>query len=352
MQITYNPIKMEGIFSKPNQITFIRILLIPIFVMFLLSELPYKNYIAAFIFIMLSLSDALDGYIARKHNQITKIGKIIDPIADKLLISAALIFLVGRIELWMVVVIIARELIITLLRIFFLPKKVVISASYLGKIKTISQIIAILAVILNLPFNWWLMLLAVIITVVSGFDYIVKMGNIMGENVLNLPNMITTFRLLLIPLIVINIMKSNVNYSLIIVAIFTLLDKLDGIFARVTHQITRFGRVYDAFTDFVGIVSVFAAFIISGILELYWVVIFIVPVVIISITRLSTYLKTKQTISGEFGKILIGISYVAGIAILIGFAYVYYLLLIVAILAYAYTIFDIYKLLQMKKHNN
>ena len=172
----------------------------------------------------------------------------------------------------------------------------------------------------------------------------------MGENVINLPNIITTFMLLLIPLIVINILKLNLNYSLIIVAIFTLLDKLDGIFARVTNQITRFGRVYDAFTDFVGIASVFAAFIISGILELYWAIIFIVPLFNISITRLSTYSKTKQTTSDAFGKIMVGTCYVTVIAILIGFAYLFYVLLIVAILAYAYALFDIYKVLQMKKH--
>src|SRR3989338_5949237 len=159
--------KTKELFSKPNQITFIRILLIPIFVIFLLMDLPYKDYIAAFIFIVLSLSDALDGYIARKHRQITKIGKLIDPIADKLLIAAALIFLIGRIQLWMAVIIISRELIITVARILFLPKKVVIPASILGKIKTIVQIIAIVAVILNMPFNWWLMLAAVIITIVS-----------------------------------------------------------------------------------------------------------------------------------------------------------------------------------------
>jgi len=174
--------KMKGLFSKPNQITFIRILLIPVFVMFLLMDLPYKNYIAAFIFIILSLSDALDGYIARKTRQITGIGKILDPIADKLLIAAALIFLIGRIQLWMAIVIIVREIAITLARLFFLPKKVVIGASILGKIKTISQIIAIVAVILNLPFNWWLMLIAVIITVVSGLDYLVKMAKLLGEN--------------------------------------------------------------------------------------------------------------------------------------------------------------------------
>jgi len=86
--------KMNDLFSKPNQITYIRVLLIPVFVMFLLMEIPYRKYIAAFIFIVLSLSDAFDGYIARKKNQVTGIGKILDPIADKLLVSTALVFLV------------------------------------------------------------------------------------------------------------------------------------------------------------------------------------------------------------------------------------------------------------------
>ena len=170
---------MKDLFSKPNQITFIRILLIPVFVAFLLTDLQYKNYIAAFIFIVLSLTDALDGYIARKHKLITGIGKILDPIADKLLISAALIFLIGRIQLWMAIVIIARELIITFARLSFLPKKIVIPASILGKIKTITQIIAIVAVILNIPFNLWLMFIAVIITVVSGLDYLIKMRRLL-----------------------------------------------------------------------------------------------------------------------------------------------------------------------------
>ncbi len=79
---------MRDIFLKPNQITIIRVLLIPIFVYFLLSEFPYKEYLSAFIFIVLSLSDALDGYIARKRREITEIGKLIGPIADKLLIFA------------------------------------------------------------------------------------------------------------------------------------------------------------------------------------------------------------------------------------------------------------------------
>ena len=340
---------MKEIFSKPNQITFIRILLIPIFVMFLLMDLPYRDYIAAFIFIILSVSDAFDGYLARKNRQTTRIGKIIDPIADKLLIAAALIFLIGRIQLWMAVVIIARELIITLARILLLHKKVVIPASILGKIKTVSQIVAIVAVILNVPFNWWLMLAAVVITVVSGLDYLVKMARLMGENVLNLPNIITTFRLLLIPLFVVNILKSNINSALILVAIFVFSDKLDGISARMTQQITNFGKIYDVFIDFSGIVSACAVFIIAGIVELYWLWIYSLPVVVIVAIRVFNYLRLKQDSPHAIRKVFVGMSYATGIALLINFVYSFHMLVLVAVLAYIYMFIEIYRLLASRK---
>jgi|TARA_Y100000310_G_scaffold284075_1_gene306602 CDP-diacylglycerol--glycerol-3-phosphate 3-phosphatidyltransferase len=335
---------MKGIFSKPNQITCIRILLIPIFVIFLLMEMPYGDYIAAFIFIILAASDALDGYIARKKQQVTGLGKILDPIADKLLISTALIFLIGRIELWMAVVIIARELIITAARICFLPKKVVIAASNLGKIKTISQIIAILAVILNVPFNWWIMLLAVIITVASGLDYLVKMSKLIGGNAINLPNIITTFRLLLIPLFITNLMKMDVNFALMTLTIIVLSDKLDGISARVAKQITRFGRIYDAFVDFVVIVSSLVTFYIIGLIEFFWILIFAVAVIALIITKISYHTKFKEETSNALGKIVVGISYVAVIAIIIDFAYKFEILVIIAILTYIYILADIYKI--------
>ena len=344
-----NKMKMKELFSKPNQITFIRILLIPIFVMFLLMDLPYRNYIAAFIFIILSVSDAFDGYLARKNQQTTKVGKIIDPIADKLLIAAALVFLIGRIQLWMAVVIITRELIITVARILLLPRKVVIPASTLGKIKTISQIIAIVAVILNVPFNWWLMLIAVIITVVSGLDYLVKMARLIGENVFNLPNIITTFRLLLVPFFVANILKSDMNLALILVAIFIFSDKLDGISARMTQQITNFGKIYDVFTDFTGIVSACAVFILIGIVESYWIWVYSLPAVVIVAIRVFNYLKLKQDSPHAIRKIFVGISYATGIALLIGFVYKFHMLVLVAVLAYIYMFVEIYRLLASKK---
>jgi len=339
---------MNELFSKPNQITYIRILLIPVFVIFLLMEAPYKDYIAAFIFIILSLSDALDGYIARKKKQITPSGKILDPIADKLLIATALIFLIGRVQLWMAIVIIVRELVITVARLFFLPKKVVISASKLGKIKTISQIVAIIAVILNLPFNWWLMLIAVIITVVSGLDYIIKMGKLMEEDVLNIPNIITTSRLLLIPLYIINLAKLNLKFALVSFAIIILSDKIDGISARITNQITKFGKIYDSFTDFALIVSSCIAFYLIGFIEFFWFLVFIVPSLSLTITRLVDYRKSKEVSSSALGKIVIGISYIAIIAIIIDF-YKFEMLVFIAVLAYIYMVVDLYKIFRINK---
>ncbi|MAH33439.1 CDP-diacylglycerol--glycerol-3-phosphate 3-phosphatidyltransferase [archaeon] len=345
-------IRMKDAFSTPNLITYSRILFIPVFVVFLLIDIPYRNYIAAIIFIILSLSDALDGYIARKTRQITGIGKIIDPIADKLLISAALIFLIGRIQLWMAVVIIVREIAITVLRLFFLPKKVIISASYLGKIKTIIQIIAILAVILNVPFNWWLMLIAVIITVISGFDYLLKVGKLAGENIINIPNIITTFRLLLIPLYIINLIQSNINLALVLFAVVILLDKVDGISARITKQITKFGRLYDAFTDSILIISSYIAFYLIGFLEFFWILLFIVPTLAIIISKITYYMKLREVPSSALGKTIVGIAYVAVIAVAIDFIYSLHILIFGTIFLYIYGIMDVHKSQKIKKIKN
>lgn len=168
--------------NTPNKITILRILLIPIFIALFYIKIKYIDYIAAIVFILLALTDALDGYIARKNNQITKLGKLIDPLADKLLISAALIFLIGRgVPAWMAFIIIAREFIVTGLRLSAQSKNITIAASKWGKIKTISQIVAIVAVIINFPFNWHFMLVAVILTLISGIDYFVKARRFLEE---------------------------------------------------------------------------------------------------------------------------------------------------------------------------
>src|SRR3989338_8527691 len=160
--------KMKFKLNIPNKITLISVGLIPLFAAILLADIPYKSILSAFIFGMLSVSDFLDGYFARKKKQVTEIGKLIDPIADKLLISTALIFLIGKgVDLWMAVAIIAREVIITAIRIYLLPSKIVVPASNFGKAKTVVQSIAIIFVLLQLPFSSYLLLAAVILTVSS-----------------------------------------------------------------------------------------------------------------------------------------------------------------------------------------
>ncbi len=165
-----------------NKITIARIFSIPIFMVFLLVKVPYGNNIAALIFIIAALTDSLDGYIARSRNQVTKFGKFMDPLADKLLVSAALISLVelDKVSAWIAIIIIAREFAITGLRVLAASEGITIAASWWGKIKTITQIIAITSILLNnypfnlinFPFDRITLILAVIFTIISGVDYI------------------------------------------------------------------------------------------------------------------------------------------------------------------------------------
>lgn len=167
-----------------NKITIFRVFLVPIFMMVLYSDMPNSTYLAAGVFIIASLTDTLDGYIARSRNLITNFGKFADPLADKVLVSAALISLVdlGRIPGWAVVVIIAREFTITGFRIIAASEGITIAASPLGKIKTITQLVAIISILLNnfpfnyvnFPFDIILLYVSVFFTVVSGVDYIYK----------------------------------------------------------------------------------------------------------------------------------------------------------------------------------
>jgi len=168
-----------------------RIVLIPVFMTFLLLKIPaghelfpHQDVAAAIIFILAAATDGLDGYIARKRNQVTNLGKFMDPLADKLLVSAALISLVqlGEIMAWVAWIILAREFAVTGLRAIAAVDGVVISASPLGKIKTVTQIIAISAILLH---DWPLSLIglhigqpflyiALLFTIISGLDYLFK----------------------------------------------------------------------------------------------------------------------------------------------------------------------------------
>ena len=165
-----------------NKITIVRVLLIPVFVAILYLPVKYNHLIAAAVFIILSASDALDGYVARKRKEITTFGKFADPIADKLLVSAALIFLIGHgVEAWMAFVIIAREIAIGGLRLVAAARGNVIHASNLGKIKTLLQVIGIISVLLNSAFAWWIMLIATLFTVISGLDYFKAFFHLLKE---------------------------------------------------------------------------------------------------------------------------------------------------------------------------
>lgn len=167
-----------------NRLTLARIFLVPIFMIILISRIPYGKYLAAVVFIIAASTDGLDGYIARKNNMVTKLGKFMDPLADKLLITAALISLVELrgIPAWVAVLIIGRELAVTGLRAIVASDGVVIAASKLGKYKTVSQIVAIVAMLVdNYPFRFWgipfdviAMTVAVIFTIWSGVDYFLK----------------------------------------------------------------------------------------------------------------------------------------------------------------------------------
>lgn len=176
--------------NLPNKLTVLRMLMIPFFVVFMLTNLGGANgkYIALVIFVVASLTDLLDGHLARKHNLVTNFGKFMDPLADKLLVCSALICLVatGRLAAWMVIVIISREFIISGFRLIASDNGVVIAASYWGKFKTTFQMVMIVLLILDLGgafrtveviVTW----IALILTVVSLIDYLIKNKGILLE---------------------------------------------------------------------------------------------------------------------------------------------------------------------------
>ena len=169
--------------NLPNKLTILRIILVPIFMgfLFLRQVNPlYSEILALVTFVIAALTDGLDGYLARKNQLITKFGKIVDPLADKLLISAALISFVALNEItaWAAIIIIGRELAVTGLRVVAASEGIVISASKWGKAKTILQITAIIMVIvdphiINFPFNLeiFFIWIAVLVTIYSGYLY-------------------------------------------------------------------------------------------------------------------------------------------------------------------------------------
>ena len=177
--------------NLPNKLTLFRVILIPFFVFFLLAPYfeGYGNYIAVAIFIVASITDFLDGKIARKYNLVTNFGKFMDPLADKLLVCSALICLIQleSIPAWVVIIIIAREFIISGFRLIASDNGVVIAASYWGKFKTACQMLTVIVLILNIPNKVFIILGTVLIyvslalTVISLIDYIAKNKDVLKD---------------------------------------------------------------------------------------------------------------------------------------------------------------------------
>ena len=176
--------------NLPNKLTVMRVIMIPFFVISLLAfqgEVRLLRNLAAAIFIVASLTDMLDGKIARKYNLVTNFGKFMDPLADKLLVCSALICLIelGQLPAWMVIIIVSREFIISGFRLIAAEQGIVIAASYWGKFKTTFQMISVILLIVRIPALTVLTQIcvwtALVLTVISLVDYIAKNHKVLTE---------------------------------------------------------------------------------------------------------------------------------------------------------------------------
>ena len=182
----------KSIFNLPNSLTLFRIACIPVLVILLFFPHKATSFLAALVFALASISDLLDGFLARRQQLVTTFGKFLDPLADKLIVSSALIMLVplGRAPAWMVVVIVGRELAITGLRSMAVSEGKVISADELGKKKMVFQIVAILGLLLHYEYfginfhvvGMFFLWLAVALTLWSGINYFRRFWDVLEEN--------------------------------------------------------------------------------------------------------------------------------------------------------------------------
>ncbi|AJE03064.1 CDP-diacylglycerol--glycerol-3-phosphate 3-phosphatidyltransferase [Geobacter pickeringii] len=195
------PETASAIWNIPNILTLLRIALIPVMAVLLFSPSKDAGFWAAAVFAVASVTDWLDGYLARRMEIVTIFGKFLDPIADKLMVMAALIMILpfGHVPAWMVLVILGREIIITGLRGIASSEGIVIAASDLGKFKTIFQIVAILGLLLHYDYHWlfgidhpffyvnmhnigmFYLWIATVITIWSGVDYLVKFVRVIAR---------------------------------------------------------------------------------------------------------------------------------------------------------------------------
>ena len=172
--------------NLPNKLTIARMAMVPLFMVTLLINTPESRILSVVIFALASLTDMLDGQIARKYNMVTNFGKLMDPLADKVLTAAAMICLVelGDLAAWIAVVIIFREYLITGLRSVAASENIVVAANIWGKVKTVCQMIALMLLMIKpqivavcgIDLGLWLMYVAVALTIYSGLDYVLKLN--------------------------------------------------------------------------------------------------------------------------------------------------------------------------------
>ncbi len=178
--------------NTANKVTMIRVILVPIFMLLLWIDNTVCHYAALGVFILASITDAVDGYIARKYKQITTFGKFVDPLADKVLTTAAFLLLMyyDRMSVWALMIVLVREFMVSGVRLVAAGEGKVVAASMWGKLKTVTQMIAIIAAMLLLPYDSFLgvsagllsnilIWISVLFTVISGVDYLLKNWKLM-----------------------------------------------------------------------------------------------------------------------------------------------------------------------------
>ena len=221
----------------------------------------------------------------------------------------------------MAVTIIAREAILTATRIYLLPTKLVIPASNFGKAKTVVQSIAIVSILLKFNFSWYVMLAAVLLTLISGIEYLVRIRGMTGNKVVNMPNLITLMRFLFIIPFVYYTLKSQTNLSLIFFAAITLSDKLDGLSARLMKQTTKVGSFFDSLTDWIFLTAAILVGVYIRIIPMAIFIALLVLSILVAIIKLHHLRKHNMLLTSILSKITVGFSYITILAILINFVY-------------------------------
>jgi len=171
--------------TTANKLTLLRVALIPVFLVILYLKLPGYGWAALGVFVLASLTDTLDGYVARHYNQVTNLGKFLDPLADKVLVTAAMCWFVqnGQMQGWILAAVLLREFAVSGLRLIAVERGKVIAAAWSGKIKTASTMVCI-CIMLVFPMHWLMILCQIVIlgtTVYSGVEYFVKNKSVFSE---------------------------------------------------------------------------------------------------------------------------------------------------------------------------